>query len=1108
MSRAESSGIGGLPVPLAYHINRVCDGHEAAWRAGRRPRIEDVLTLEEAPERTILLRELLAVELEARRRAGEAPDRCEYRDRFPAEAGLIEAVFAEAELHQTMGTSRERPASRAASSATLFDSRPTGSDAEPGKFPHIPGYEILGVLGRGGMGVVYRAIDEKRGVVVALKTLQRVDPAALLRFKQEFRALADVAHPNLVTLFELTAVGEFWFFTMELVEGVDFLTSARSGTDPPIPQTAEGPRPSASLSPGSGRPAQDSSPETLVQPHRGLILAPAALAQLRSLLRQLAEGVSALHEAGRLHRDLKPSNVLVSTQGRVVILDFGLAAELGPSGLHQSAEPYLLGTVSYMAPEQAAGQPVSTASDWYCVGSILYRVLTGRPPFLGRPFEVLRDKQRFEPPAPCDLIPHVPDDLNDLCVDLLRRDREARPTGREVLRRLGRIAGAPEPAVAHHPTSHQPAPFVGRTRQLEFLEAAFADMCRGQAVACYIHGPSGAGKTALVRRFLDDRVGQDRAVVLTGRCYEQESVPYKALDGVVDALGRYLRRLPLPSAQALLPDDIRSLVRLFPTLEEAQAVATAPRRAAEVPDPQELRRRAFQALRELMACLGDRHPLVVAIDDLQWGDVDSALLLSELLRPPDAPQLLLLGCYRSEDAATSPVPRALREVQGARGPRIDRRVLALSMLEPAEAETLARALLDREDPAARAQAAAIARESGGIPLFVAELVRYLQADSGVLDRVPQANDLVLDEVLWARVRRLPEDARRLLEVVAVSGRPLGRAEASRAAELGAGDHTVFHILRSGRLIGGTSPAERDEIETYHDRVREAVAARIPPGALEDHHRRLAQVLESSGRADPEVLAVHFQGAGKLERAGTYYGQAAVRASEALAFDRAAKLFRLALELRPGDEAESLRLRIGLADALANAGRGPEAAREYLATVAGASAAELLERRRLAAMQFLMSGHIDEGLAELRSVLGLVGITPPSTPRRAVLSLLLQRLRLRFRGYGFRLRDSRHVAAEDLTRIDICWAATRGLGFIDPIRGADFQARGLLLALRAGEPYRLVRALAMEAIHVSSAGGPSDRRVAKLLHAAEEIAHQLDDPYIRGSLILAGGWRPI
>jgi eukaryotic-like serine/threonine-protein kinase len=1112
MSAKTTSDHTELPLDVLDKIHQICDRFEAAWEAGEQPRIEDYLGQIAEPYRLAVLRDLLAAELNARSRRGEQPGAAEYAARCPQHAEQVLHMFLDRELTEAPKSAAEQRSVRRGD--TDANSEPAGAGHDPQK---LGGYRIERELGRGGMGVVYEAFDEKNGAIVALKTLNRADPAAILRFKQEFRALADVFHPNLVVLHELIVDGPSWFFTMELVDGVDFLSFVRSGTDPPVPvaKTADNLEPPSASLPAPCRSATDDFSDTdpfdpnrigagsEIQPCRRSSLSPAVLARLRIALLQLAEGVAVLHEAGKLHRDLKPSNVMVTRQGRLVILDFGLAADLGASGLHESLLPYVLGTSFYMAPEQAAGLAVSPASDWYSLGSMLYEVLTGHTPFLGRPLEVLMDKQRFEPPAPSELVPGLPDDLNALCVDLLRRDPAARPTGRDVLLRLGSKTGEPRLLIPVQPSGHQPPPLVGRDRDLESLTTAFADVGRGQTVALFIHGSSGVGKTALARRFLDDLIDRDQATVLAGRCYEQESVPFKALDSVVDALSQVLKRLPLLDAQTLLPNDLRSLVRVFPVLREAESVATTQPFAAPVPDPQELRRRAFRALRELLIRLGERRPLVVAIDDLQWGDSDSAVLLAELLRLPDPPRLLLLGCYRSDDAATSPLVRALLEDNGA-GPRIERRVLALATLEPTDALGLALTLLGGEDQAASSHAAAIARESCGNPFFVAELVRYVQADIGLLRQVPVADELALDEVLWARLRRLPEEARRLLEVVAVSGRPLGRADASRAAELGASEQRVLPILRSGRLIRSTGPPEQDEIETYHDRVREAVVAHIPPAALEGHHRRLARVLESSGRADPEVLAIHFHGSRQHELAGTYYAQAAAEAGEALAFDRAAKLYRLALELRTGDDTEERRLRIGLADALANAGRGAEAAREYLDAAIGASAADTLERRRCAALQYLISGHIDEGLAQLGAVLKAVGMTIPATPRRAILSLILNRIKIRLRGLHFRPRDASQISAEDLTRLDICWSAASGLGFVDPIRGGDFQARGLLLALRAGDAFRIGRALCFEAGHVSAAGGPGERRAAKLVRAAEQIAHQLDNPHLQGGVLLAQG----
>jgi serine/threonine protein kinase len=756
-----------------------------------------------------------------------------------------------------------------------------------------PGYEILRELGRGGMGIVYLARDCKRKQVVALKTLQGMSPAALYRFKQEFRALADLAHPNLVVLHELGSDGRQWFFTMEFVEGVDFLTYVRSGagagTDEP------------------GRPG----------------LTTQQLQRLRQAFGQLAEGTTALHEAGILHRDIKPRNVLVTPAGRTVLLDFGLAAVLDSEGLHQSTEQHLVGTIAYMSPEQAAAQPLAPATDWYSLGAMLYEALTGRLPFAGSVLQVLRAKAEDEPPSPQQLWPAVPEDLGLLCVELLRRDPAARPSGRIVLQRLGSTpaeAGQPLPSPLSGRSS---APLIGRERHLDELAAAFATMKHGATVAVRLHGQSGTGKSTLLRCFLDGLIERGEAVVLQGRCYQQESMPYKALDSLVDALGRYLRRLPAHEVQALLPRDVIPLLRIFPVLQRVEGMAMS-LRTVEIPDPHEVRRRAFAALRELLARLGDRKPLVLAIDDLQWGDIDSAVLLGDLLLPPDPPVLLLIGCYRSEDVQTSPFLRYFAELRSRGNWDLDSRELAVEPLSLPETEELARLLLGQEDPALQLHAGAISREAGGNPFFVCELVRHARTRQAAGPATAEC--LTLEEVIWDRARSLPEDVRRLLEVVAVAGQPLGQAEAAEAAGLAGAERSALAALRAARLIRAVGAAAQDDIETYHDRIRETIVNRLPVDVLREHHARLALTLERSSQTEPEVLAFHFLGAGESGRACAYYAVAAEQASGALAFDRAAKLYRLALELgnEPGPEERRLRRKLG--DALASAGGGAAAAR--------------------------------------------------------------------------------------------------------------------------------------------------------------------------------------
>ncbi len=1008
---------------------------------------------------------LVAGEFLLRRALGDEPALDEYLARFPDLAESLRQRLIAAAPNEV--PTRVGPDESSVLSSVQAPSFQAGSAG-----PQLSGYELQGELGRGGMGVVYRALDRRHGRTVALKTMQGLDATTLVRFKEEFRRLAGLSHPNLVALHELVGEGLNWFFTMELVEGTSLLQYVR-GCNVPVPSTRVVP-------PG----------ETLAW-RRPSGLDPAQEARLRDVLRQLAGAVHFLHQSGRLHRDIKPGNVMVTPQGRVVLLDFGLATELDRRGQHQSL--HVAGTIAYMAPEQAACRAVSSASDWYAVGVLLYEALTGRLPFDGTMTQILLDKQQHDPAPPEALVPGLPTDLAALCRELLRRPPEARPTGEEILQRLGGPVTAAVPAAPPIPECQ----LVGREPHLAQLQAAFAAMRQGETITVFVHGRSGAGKSALLQCFLDDLRQQGEAVVLAGRCYEQESVPYKALDSLVDGLNRFLNHLPRSEVEALLPRDLAALARVFPVLADLRPPGE--RRMAEIGDPQEVRRRGQAALRELLARLGDRRPLVLAIDDLQWGDVDSALLLANLLRPPDAPVLLLLASYRREDAQTSPCLRALREALPQQGGPACRE-LPVEPLDPEQRRQLARSLLGSSEEANR-QAEAVAEQSGGYPFFVYELVQYLRTGQAL--EAPD-QDLTLSGVLWARVGQLTPSAQRLLEVVAVAGRPLSQAQACTAAKLGEDERTALASLRAARLLRGVGPADREEIETYHDRVRETVLARLDAATRRDHHRRLAEVLQAAANADPETLAVHWDGAGEPERAGGYYAQAADQAAETLAFERAANLYRLALERMPADRVRIRQLRTRLGDALANAGRGAQAAGAYLQVADDASGGERLELQRRAALQLLSCGHVDAGLDVLRAVLAAVGMCIPATPRRALSALLWERLRLWLRGLRFTSRPASEIPASEMLPLDACATAAVGLSLVETMHGAYFQARSLRLALQVGEPRHLVTALAMEAGHESASGGRSLKRAERLLRLADELARPTGDPYCRALVDLAGG----
>ncbi|WP_372894425.1 protein kinase [Stieleria sp.] len=968
---------GEADVNVFELIESVCVDFRRRWKSGDRPPIDPFLQRVSDEARPTLFRSLLQIDIGYRRRSGETPTSNDYLKKFAEFRYVVRQAFDEYSLMSMEAggvRSSDSPSPDSHGDATVSMQVPSAN--------RIGDYALVRELGRGGFGIVYEARHLRRNEPVALKTLPRLkdgkarsssEAERLHRFRREFRSLCEINHAHLAGMQTLEVDGDRWFFTMDLVDGINFLDHVRPN-------------------------------DVLDEP------------RLRSSTKQLARGIFALHDRGIAHRDLKPSNVMVSEEGHLTILDFGLVGELQlASGDTVSiGTKHFAGTPRYAAPEQAVGRH-TPATDWYAFGVMLYESLTGEPPLKGSGVDLLLRKQTEDAPKLAGRR-DVPADLAALVDALLQRDPDRRPTAEQLSKSLGVEAESTIQASTDEDSTGLNRPpvesLIGRESQLSQLEAAFsAGQRQHQPIMALVQGKSGEGKTALIKTFLQRLRRNQDVHLFSGRCYDRESVPFKAIDSLIDPLVAFLKSRPAEHIAEWLQPDIVMLARLFPVLMRVDSIAQLPLGNATQLDAQQVRNRAFNALKILLQKVGGVSPTVFFIDDLQWGDSDSASVLMDLLSPPDPACILLIGSVRDAEASDSHFLRTWKALSDGRTDAPQLHTVFVGPLSVEECELLVANRLQHDSEEIRRGARQLHTITGGNAYLVDQLIESLGAGNDAVTSIS------LTDVIRRRLDVLPASAADLLEVISTSNQAILLEEAADAAGVPTSAFSTLTHMRSERLVRIVENHEGQLVDTYHDKIRESVVSHLSSERRRDLHRRIGEAIEKSegiesadlvatirdAKLDDQIaahcprrvfdLAYHFAAAQSIPQASVYSLLAAENAKSQHALEIAVDKYETANSMAQ-DFPPIYRYRIakGLGDTQLTAGRY-DLANQNLEAAVGLAVAEVQVIRAKAKQAEIVykTGSLIDSIAARCAIIENLGVKVPKTKLGFVVATLRSKL---------------------------------------------------------------------------------------------------------------------
>jgi hypothetical protein len=764
------------------------------------------------------------------------------------------------------------------------------SSLQPGQT--LGHYRIINKIGQGGMGEVYRAEDLKLGRHVAIKLLPPGGPAddrARQRFLREARSASALNHPNIIII-----------HAIEESDGLDFIVSEYIGGE-------------------SLRARLDQGPLDLMQ--------------VLDLGSQVCEALAAAHNINLIHRDIKAANILIGPRGQVKVLDFGLAkiVQTLPSEIDKEASTMvvdltdagqIVGTVSYMSPEQTRGEPLDARTDIYSMGVVLYEAATGRLPFRGPSLlSIMHDIATANPPPPSTIKPDLPLEFNLIIERALAKDKERRYSSAtefaEALRVLRGAStdsffGFPLGAETAQPAG-EPEAFVGREPELKRLGELLQQTIVGSGRVVFITGEPGIGKTSLADEFMRRARQQHPGLVVSrGRCVEQYGTGEAYLP-FLDAVGALLGGPGRERIAAVMRTYAPTWCMQLP----AAFVSTGSLDALQRETIGATKERMLREMGDALGALAASTPLVLLLEDIHWADPSSVDLLRHLCQRIGAQRLLVIGTFRPEDVERSGHPLKTYKLEMQSHNLCEEIVLGLLSHEHISSYLNVR-FAPNDFPVELPTL--ILRKTEGHPLFATSLVQFLSERGDIskanehwtLTRPLLEMDLEAPETIRSMIRKkveaLEEEDRRALQYASIEGEEFTSTVLARLLGVDELDleERLDRLDRVNRLIETRDEEELpDGALATRYRFAHALYQNVLYGDLVSKRRILLhreageQLVQHYGKQAPRIaaqLAMHFERGRDFGRAIEYLIRAGDNAGQLYANDEAEQHYTRALSL--------------------------------------------------------------------------------------------------------------------------------------------------------------------------------------------------------------------